>query len=105
MESYKPEYNLDDFDLDQGERAVFINIMDELRSGRAVWLPRSQDSDIIDLFHDKKYQGYVKLVDIDNEGYVSYKVNPENPGEAPLLLTSAPTDFKIAAEALLDYPK
>lgn len=93
------------YDLNLGlnpeETELFNNIMNQIRSGQEVWLPRSEEADTIDFFKYKKYQGSIQLVDEEKGLYSAYKANPDNPQEQLELVNEFPERFEIAAKKLL----
>lgn len=93
------------YDLNLGlnaeETNLFNEIMGQLKSGQEVWLPRTEDADIIDLFKYKKYQGSIQLVDEEKGLYNAYRANPERPDESLELINTEPDKFDIVAKLLL----
>lgn len=50
-------------DTDEAHEAYYRDAMERIRQGETVWVQRSFDSDsgrVLDLFHDKKYRGYIE---------------------------------------------
>lgn len=91
--------------LNSEETNLFNEIMGQLRSGQEVWLPRSEDADVIDLFKHKKYQGSIQLVDEEHGLYNAFRANPKNPNEPLRLLNTEPDKFENVAKLLLDTIK